>query len=217
MTTAQAHESQGDEAQTVTGPAETTADKTGVISKTADTNDEKVYAPSANPSAAVAGVFVGLALLGLAVVAVRDLLVRVGWVDGEEWLHTTAVQIAGLQWWDWMWAAAIGSVLVGGLLVLSALRPRRRTHVSLAGYEVLWTRRGDVARRCSTAVLAEPGVEHATTVVGRRRVALTVTAARPDAVDTDVLRSIVDGVLADLDRRPRVKIRVVARDRGDRR
>lgn len=201
----------------MTTTAETTTAKT-TTAKTADTHDAKVFTPAANPAAAVVGVLIGVALFGLAAIAIRDLLIELEWLSGAEWSRTAADWLVGIQWWDWMWPVAIALIISGLGLLWLAVRPRRRTHLSLAGYEVMWTRRGDIARRCSAAVSTLSGVRHATTVVGRRTVTVTVTTR--EAVDRASVESEIDRVVGevlssiDAPLRPRVKI---VRDRsGDR-
>ncbi|GAB40342.1 MULTISPECIES: DUF6286 domain-containing protein [Gordonia] len=180
-----------------------------VEARTADTHKGKVFTPAAGPKSVVSGVIIGIALLALVAVAIHDLLVEAGWVSGTRWLQAAADWINGATWQDWMWAAVVGFIIVGLLLVWTALAPRRRTHVSLGDFEVLWTRRGDVARRFSTAALSVPGVEHATTVVGRRRAKVLVTT--DSAVDESALRDTLESVASSLEKKMRVKLKVVTR------
>ena len=176
---------------------------------TADTHKGKVFNPSAGPKSVVSGVMIGVLLLALVAVAIHDLLVEAGWISGTRWLQAAADWLDGATWQDWMWAAAIGFIIVGLLLLWTALAPRRRTHVSLGDFEVLWTRRGDVARRFSTAALSVRGVEHATTVVGRRRAKVLVTT--DSEVDESALHDTLDSVAASLEKPLRVKLKVVTR------
>lgn len=179
----------------------------------ADTHKGKVFTPAAGPKSVVSGVIIGIALLALVALAIHDLLIQAGWVSGEGWLQAAADWLDGATWKDWMWAAAVGFVVVGLLLVWTAVAPRRRTHVSLGDYEVLWTRRGDVARRFSTAALSVSGVEHATTVVGRRRAKVLVTT--DSSVDESALRETLDDVASSLEKPVRVKLKVVTRHKKE--
>ncbi|GAA3694572.1 DUF6286 domain-containing protein [Gordonia hankookensis] len=192
----------------------TTGSDRSTTAKTADTHDAKVFAPAANPAATIVGCVIGLLLLGLAVVAVRDLLVQVGWLSGSEWTRDAADGVGDLRWSDWMWPVAVALIVVGLAMIWLAAKPRRRTHLSLKGYEVMWTRRGDLARRCSTAASGLPGVDHATTVVGRRTVKLRVTVT--DAADLGDIDRVVGDVLADIHAPLRAKVRPVGRRDGDR-
>ncbi|MFW0785094.1 DUF6286 domain-containing protein [Gordonia sp. CPCC 206044] len=200
--------------QTVAGRAQrpSATDET-VATGTADTTSGKVFAPAANPGAAIVGTVLGMAFAALAVIAVRDLIVRAGWLGGEGWLAAAARWVADLRWWAWMWPAAIAAVIVGSMFLWLAVAPRKRTHLSLAGHQVMWTRRGDVARRCSAVVSELPGVEHATTVVGRRTVKVTV-AARAEVGEPTAVRATVDDVVSILEKPLRSKVKIVDRHGG---
>ncbi len=190
--------------ETTTGTSPATTPAT-TAQRTADTARGKVFNPSANPGAMIVGVFLGLALIGLAAVTMRDLLIHVGWIGSDEWLAAAAQWIQNLSWSAWMWPAAVVSVVVGLWLLVLAVRPRRRTHIGVADFDVVWTRPGDVARRVSAAVSSLPGVEHATTVVGRRKVKVAVITDSDD-VDLASVEHAVDGVLSGIDRPLRAKI-----------
>ncbi|MGC5256561.1 DUF6286 domain-containing protein [Gordonia sp. DT218] len=182
--------------------------------RTADTHDAKVFAPAANPAAAIVGCVIGLLLLGVVAMAIRDLLVHIGWLSGSEWTRDVAVRVADLRWSNWMWPVAVALIVIGAAMIWLAGKPRRRTHLSLKGYEVMWTRRGDLARRCSTAVSGLPGVDHATTVVGRRTVKVRVTVT--GAADLEDIDRVVGDVLAGIDAPLRATVKPVGRRSGDR-
>lgn len=172
-------------------------------------------APAGAPVAVWFGALLGVAMLGLCAGAIRDLIIEAKWVNDREWTQAAADWITRIHWYQWMWAVAVGLILVGLLFVWLALKPRKRTFVSLGDDEVMWTRRGDVARRCSAAVATLPGVEHATTVVGRRTAKVTVTTS-DGAADRDAVRSAAQGVVQALARKTRVKVRMNSRSGGRR-
>ena len=153
--------------------------------------------PSEAPGAARTGAVFGLFMLAVAAIAIRDLLLEIGWVSGQPWSHSAARWVAESSWQQWMWPAAVAAVAVGLGCLWQSLRPRRRKYVQLAGHEALWTRRSDIARRCTSVVTAFPGVVHAETVVGRRRVKVTVDAS--GVHDTESVRTAVDEVLSAID------------------
>ncbi|ANY24086.1 DUF6286 domain-containing protein [Gordonia terrae] len=172
-----------------------------------------VFPPAALPGAAIAGAALGLAFIALGAVAVRDIAVNANWLDGRAWSVTAAEWIADLQWQNWMWPAAVGAILLGLILVWIAIKPRRRTHLELAGGDGMWTRPGDVARRCSAAVSDLPGVLDADTVVTRRKMTCTV-GVRTQVADRALIETTADSVAADLQSPPRVVVRL--RERGTR-
>ncbi|GEE00677.1 hypothetical protein nbrc107696_11230 [Gordonia spumicola] len=192
----------------------TSTDPTVAASSTADTSPRRVFTPSGLPGAAVFGAVLGAALLVLCGVAVRDLVVRAGWAGGDPWLGDLAHRASNASWDSWTWPAVIALLVVGATLLGLSAKPRKPTHLRLAGHEVVWTRRVDVARRCSAAADDVAGVDRATTVVTRRRVTSTVYGR--DTVDEAAVRAAVDAVVAELDSSPRVRVRFVRRD-GSRR
>ena len=167
-------------------------------------------APTAGPAARPVVVVLALLLLAFAVLCVLELLARAhaigttplapGFADFVDRVHMTG----------WLpWAAGAVAVL-GLLLVIAALRPRRRTHLP-AGDGTLWLRPTDVARLCSSAALTRPGVATAHTNVTRRK---AVVAATVGGRDRDELRSeitaAVENAVSTLDSPPRVRVRLTS-------
>ncbi|MDS1115636.1 DUF6286 domain-containing protein [Gordonia westfalica] len=171
---------------------------------------ERVFTPARHPGAAIAGAVLGLALIGLGVTAIRDIAVRAEWLDGQQWSLTAAEWIAELSWQDWMWPTAVGLVIVGLALAWTAVKPRRRSHLRLAAPD-MWTRPGDLARRCSAAVTELPGVYDADTIVTRRKVKSTVQG-RAALADRDLIASTLADVVSVLESPPRVVVRLRFRD-----
>lgn len=194
--------------------ATTDADPTTAAPQPTDARRRTVFAPSGRPGASVLGAVIGIALLVLCGVAVRDLVVEAGWTDGDPWLEKAAHWTTETEWADWMLAAAIGCVVVGVVLLAISLKPRRPTHLRLVDHDVLWTRRVDVARRCSAAAQSVAGVENATTVVTRRKAKCTVTAR--ESADRDRVREVVDAVIADVESPKRAVVRFPNRHGGRR-
>jgi hypothetical protein len=192
-----------------TPPAETEPSREVEAADIADIGEGKVFAPAAYPGAAIVGSIIGLLLLGVAAIGIRDHIVRFGWISGSPWSENAADWIARSTWQTWMWPAAIGLVIVGLAMLWIAVKPRRRTHVPLGDHQVMWTRRGDVARRVSASLLAVAGVEHATTVVGRRTARITVTTTGD--VDVATLTTPAEKAVAALKHPPKIKVRKVVR------
>lgn len=189
-------------------------DHSRLVADTEDLADGKVFAPSSYPGAAIVGSLLGLGLLGLAAVGIRDHIVRFGWISGTPWTDSAADWIARSTWQDWMWPAAVGFIVVGLLFLWLALVPRRRTHETLDRYGVMWTRRGDAARQCSAAVMNVPGVEHATTIVRRR--SAKVIARTSTTVDAETVRAAAVAALAPVRDSPKVKVRLISRSATER-
>lgn len=184
-------------------------------SSTDDIADRSVFAPSGRPGAAIAGAVLGLALLVLCGVAIRDLVVKAGWTDGDPWLGRAAHDAVETPWQGWMWAAAIACLVIGLALLAAAVKPRRPTHMRLADHDVMWTRRVDVARRASAAAESISGVDHATTVVTRQKAKCTVIAR--DSADRERVREVVGAVAREVEPPLRAVVRFPSRHGGGRR
>lgn len=173
---------------------------------TRDISDSEVASPSAFPGTAIAGGLLGLGMLAVCGVLIRDLLVRTGALSGDTWTHRAAASLSTQIWSEWMWVIPAGCVVVGLAGLWLAVKPRRITHLSLADYPVMWTRPVDLARRVSAAVSDLPGVRTAVTVVGRRTITVTVTAVH--AVDRDDVARCAARAAGTVAPGKRVKVRI---------
>lgn len=136
--------------------------------------------PTAQPVAGLLALLLALSLVGLAVVAVRDLLVAVGQVTGRAWLPALPEALDGLS--PSTAVAGTGIALgVGGLVVvLAALLPARRTHVAVDGDDGLWLTPGAVASLAASAADRADGVVASDVRRAGRRRAVVEIAARRD-------------------------------------
>ena len=131
--------------------------------------------PTATPAAAPWAVLLALVVLALGVVGVRDGLVAAGVFGGSSWTKNTADAIDGLTARAWMIPAGIGLAVLGLWWLLAALKPRKRTEISLSGTPGAWMRPGDLARLVQPTVENVEGVVSASTSATRR----TVTVKPP--------------------------------------
>lgn len=171
--------------------------------------------PRAVAGSRVAAAVLALSLVGLGLVAGREALAAWGAVGGGSWLPKVedAVRAVGPQWWVLPVAAAL--VVLGAVLLLAALRPRRRRHLALGEGDEAWVHVDDLARLVRTSVAGLPGVLEARARGGRRvlRVDVVTTAsvtAPVRAQVTDHVEQLLHGV------RPRPSARVRVRTGGAR-
>ncbi len=146
-------------------------------------------APAAAPATIGTGVVLALLLLALAAVLVRDTLVSAGLVTGPSWLAWFAdkatVISASSPWMVWAGPLA---VIIGLLLLVAALKPRRSTHWAVGDQGVHIGRR-DAARLAAHAAGQAPGVVDAdASVSGRHSVQVSTATISTDtaAVTRDV-------------------------------
>ncbi|TQL67908.1 hypothetical protein FB381_1796 [Nocardioides albertanoniae] len=154
---------------------------------------EKVALPAAPrsrprraPLAVPTAIVLALVLIGLAVVAVRDLVVGQGWAAGTPVVSTSIDGLGGVR-------ASVGLAVAGGVLAIVgvvllwfALRPGRRTHLRVTGAPDLWLSPGAVAAIAQETADRLPGVVSAeSSLRARRRVVVDIVATAPPAGSED--------------------------------
>lgn len=162
-------------------------------------------APRTAPAARPVLLLICLALLALAGLCGYELWARLA--GGRELLGPVfAAGLDPLGWAPLPWVGA-GLVVIGVLVVISALLPTRRSHVCRS--DALWLGPTAIARLCSARARTVAGVSAATTGFGRRRVTVTVsvTGRSPEEVNAEV-RQAVRPVLDALDEPRQLAVRV---------
>ncbi|CCQ14017.1 putative uncharacterized protein [Rhodococcus sp. AW25M09] len=172
-------------------------------------NEKASKKPVASPTAAIPAVLFALVLIGAGAVLGREALLRLGALDGPDWVGPAATHLDGLTAQQWMLPAGIAAVVVGFILVFVAIRPRRRTHRALSEQDI-WLRKGDVAAVARASALDSVGVDSATAKAGNKKV--TVAVSTVVGTDTSALKSSlvtsVDDALRPLASAPKVRTRV---------
>lgn len=118
---------------------------------TPDAASRRRHAPRRVAGASIATVPLLLAVLALGVLAVRDTAVSLGWVAGSRWLDAVPRIADDIRWEWWAWPATIGAIVVGLVLVIAALKPRRRSHAPVTD-ELWFSRRLRAGRRTAEEV-----------------------------------------------------------------
>ena len=166
--------------------------------------------PVATASARRVGVLLALLVLMAGAVAIRDSAVGFGALSGTSW--TGAVLAATDKLHSQWWMVPVGCVaLVAGLwLMFLAVRPRRRTAVSVTAAGSVCMRPRDVARLSAHAASTVPGVEVLRSDASRRKVTLLVGLA--DAASTAEAKGAVVAAVGSATEMllpaPRVSVRV---------
>jgi len=137
-------------------------------------------APVGTASAAVAGGVAAVALTVLGAIALRDTAVVVGWIQGSLWIDATVEWIDGLSFQTWMIPAGTAAVVIGLILVIVALTPRRTRVLAVRATSSVWMSTDDLARLATAAAHTVAGVlDVRSDATGRK---ITVTA---QVTDTD--------------------------------
>ncbi len=173
---------------------------------------EKARTPKAAPAARGLVYLVALLLLALAGVAIWDILVRTGTVQGTELSASALDWATATDWNPWLVFVGVVAVVVGLLLLFAALKPRRTTHLRANSAASAWLRPVDVARLVSRAAREVPGVISVGTSATRKRITLTVRGGGASAEELrDRIARAVEPVVAEsLAEPPAVVVRVTA-------
>lgn len=170
-------------------------------------------APLAAPAAATVSVVVALVVIAAGVVAGRDALIGIGAVAGSPWIATGLRYTDGLTAQSWMLPAGIVVTVLGLLLFIAAVKPRRRTHRPTRTPNT-WIATRDIKRIARGAALSLTGVTEVAVGGSARTLVLTITPVPgydTKALD-DAVRAGVTKTLEPLANPPRLKTRVKERD-----
>lgn len=155
--------------------------------------------PRADPWARHAAVIIGLLLLAVAVICVREVWLRnSSSIHWQSWVGPLIETVGNTTYQLWMLPTGVGAALLGMLLVWVALRPRTRTHLSVRHRTAVWMRRVDIARMLSATARTVPGVATAASHVNGRTATVSVTGRVPDANLTPAVAAVLGPLLGQL-------------------
>jgi hypothetical protein len=147
--------------------------------------------PRARPAAGWLGPLVALLMIALGVVLVQEALARWG-VVSTSWLGSFLTNVDGLRAGTWTVPAGVVLVLLGLLVLLAALKPRRRTHVRVDGEADLWMTPTALASLARDAAEGVPGVARVSATGSRSTVKVRAAAEHPADVAAAVEQAVTD-------------------------
>ena len=170
--------------------------------------------PRATPLARWLTVALGLVMITLAGLIGHDLWYHFE-VDQPErawlppvfsWLGGAAVTTA---------AVAVGAVisLIGLWLIVSAVKPRRKTHIQVESPTSMWVRPVDIARKATATARTELGKVPVSSKATKKKIAVRVTDSRGPASQERLTRNL-STQFARLRPQPTVSVTVVAPQPG---
>lgn len=164
--------------------------------------------PVAAAAASKVAVVLAIVLAALGVVAVRDAVVGLGWASGSTWLPVAADAVDGFAPVDWLTIAGVAVVLIGLLLVVLALKPRRRTAVAVSAQTPMYLTVDGIAALAGAAARDIAGVVDARASSSRRRVIVRCRVTRDDsgAMRATIAEAVTRN-LSTLQNPPRVVVR----------
>ncbi|RAV34439.1 DUF6286 domain-containing protein [Corynebacterium heidelbergense] len=164
--------------------------------------------PKAAPAAKWLVLLLGLLLLALTAVLIRDILVHEQVITGGQWLPDAFTWLGALTFVTWMFAAAIACGLVALLVLWFVFKPRAKTHLPLAAGTEAWVRPTDVARMSTASARRINGVLRAHSKASRKKVKVHAVVG---VLDDGLQQRITDAVerrLSVLADPPAVQVRV---------
>jgi uncharacterized protein DUF6286 len=169
--------------------------------------------PVGAPAATGVALASATALVALGVIAARDVLISAGAITGTPWIVNALDYVDGLTAQTWMTPAGVGVAVVGLLLMIAAVKPRRRTHRPLSAPDT-WIAPRDVNRLARNAVEPLTGVASASVTGSVNKISLTLVplAGYQRAALESAARTAVTEALAPMARPPRVRVRINERE-----
>jgi len=155
----------------------------------------------------VVGLILAVLVAALGVVGVHDALIAAGTVAGTPWIDAAVTPFNKLTPHVWLVPVGVALVVLGLWLVLTALRPRRRTAIALDARTGVFLRPRDVAELARNAARDVDGVTSAKVTAGRRKVAVVARATARDGVEQKITQAVTIRLQA-LTKTPRVRVTV---------
>ena len=164
--------------------------------------------PRAPAAASYTGAVLSVLLVAVGVLGIRDGLVAAGALNGSLWSTDAVNWINGLRFAYWMLPAGVIAILLGLVLVLVAIAPRRRTTRALAGRTSVVIGHRDLARIAASTAQTVAGVTDARATSKRRTVTVTAhtTGQDPATVKAAIIAAVGDA-LGVLSHSPKIVVR----------
>lgn len=161
----------------------------------------------------IVGMILALVLLALGALAIYEAVVLLGWAGGEPPLTALLTDQAAVGRDTLVAVLAALAVLLGLLLLWTALKPGRRRGARVEAATGVWLTWADVERLARTTAARQDGVLSARARASRRRVDVAAE------ITSGEVRPAVEAALADrlapLTPAPRITLRARPRSGGD--
>lgn len=178
-----------------------------------ETTDAPSVRPGAQPLAPAGASYAGAALAVIVIVlgglGIREALVAAGWIGGQRWVADAVGAVDGAAPASWMTIAGVAVVVLGAVLVLLAVKPRRRRAVAVESQTAIYIDLSDVARIATAAAESVAGVTSARSTATRKKVTVRCSVTGfSDSTLAEKVDNAVSAELAGLRSTPRLKVRL---------
>ncbi|MEU4396780.1 DUF6286 domain-containing protein [Kribbella sp. NPDC023855] len=167
--------------------------------------------PVAVPAAATVGVLAALAVTAAGVVAIRETLLAADLITGTSWLQWVLGKAEVLKPAGWMTPAGTAAVLIGLVVLVAALKPRKTTHLAV-GDSGVWIRSRDAARLAGDTATNIDSVISASAKAKGRKLRVTAAATGDTVRVRDELTTAIAQRLQTVTPQPRIHTRVTVEE-----
>lgn len=166
--------------------------------------------PRSNPRAKFLTLLIGLVLLVLAGVAIRDVYMIASTGSRESgWLVPVYNEIATADVTAGGVAIGVLVALIGLWLIVAAFKPRPHTHVKVSSKASVWMRPVDVARKSTATMQQEFGADDVRSRADRKRLSVQVGSDDTEQMQEETIHDALRPELSLLEPTPKIKLTVL--------
>lgn len=165
-------------------------------------------APKASPIARGLAVLLGLLLLAVAGVMIREIWFVLPNQDRQSWITPITDFFGQNELPEWIVWVGAGAIVLGVLLLIVAFKPRRQTHSTLNSNAAVWVRPVDLARVSSATAQQLPGARSAHSKISRKKLQVIVEGDTNDSSLPQRVEEAIKTKLAFLQQQPKIEVRV---------
>ena len=164
--------------------------------------------PKASPIARSLSVLLGLLLLALAGVLIREIWFVLPNDDQQSWVTPITDFFGQDELPEWIVWVGVGSIIVGLLLLIVTFKPRPRTHRALKSTAATWIRPVDIARISSATAQQLPGARSAHSKISKKKLQVVIEGDVNDSSLPQRAEEAISRKLAFLQNPPAIDVSV---------
>lgn len=164
--------------------------------------------PKASPIARALSVLLGLLLLALAGVLIREIWFVFPNDDQQSWVTPITDFFGQDELPEWIVWVGVGSIIVGLLLLIVTFKPRPRTHRAVKSTAATWMRPVDIARISSATAQQLPGARSAHSKISKKKLQVVIEGDVNDSSLPQRAEEAISRKLAFLQNPPAIDVSV---------
>ena len=164
--------------------------------------------PKASPIARALAVILGLLLLAVAGVVIRELAVVMPNSDQQSWITPITEFFGQDELPEWIVWVGVAAIVVGVVLLIVTFKPRARTHRAVKSDAPTWLRPVDIARISSATAQQLPGARSAHSKFSGKKLKVVVEGDADDASLPERVEKALATKLSYLHDLPKIEVQV---------